>query len=90
VTGASVRHVDTVLIGGKIKKWKGKLVDVDVNRVLKAGKGFARPYCSDGCGVAAVRSSQGPLITSRKPAASPRDDGRSGLTRDAIARSYER
>ncbi len=27
------RNVDTVLIGGKVKKWRGQLVDVDLTRV---------------------------------------------------------
>jgi 5-methylthioadenosine/S-adenosylhomocysteine deaminase len=28
-------HVETVLIGGKVKKWRGNLVDVDMPRVLR-------------------------------------------------------
>jgi cytosine/adenosine deaminase-related metal-dependent hydrolase len=28
-------HVETVLIGGKVKKWRGNLVGVDVPRVLR-------------------------------------------------------
>jgi 5-methylthioadenosine/S-adenosylhomocysteine deaminase len=28
-------HVETVLIGGKVKKWRGNLVGVDVSRVLR-------------------------------------------------------
>jgi 5-methylthioadenosine/S-adenosylhomocysteine deaminase len=28
-------HVDTVLIAGKVKKWRGNLVDVDIPRVLR-------------------------------------------------------
>ena len=27
-------HVDTVFIGGKVKKWRGNLVGVDTARVL--------------------------------------------------------
>jgi 5-methylthioadenosine/S-adenosylhomocysteine deaminase len=28
-------HVDTVFIAGKVKKWRGNLVDVDMQRVLR-------------------------------------------------------
>jgi len=28
-------HVETVLIAGKVKKWRGNLVGVDVARVLR-------------------------------------------------------
>ena len=35
-------NVDTVFIAGKVKKWRGSLVGVDVARVLRAGRGGAR------------------------------------------------
>jgi hypothetical protein len=50
VTGASVRHVDTVLIGGKIKKWKGKLVDVNEERVLNLARASRDRIASTGVG----------------------------------------
>jgi hypothetical protein len=28
-------HVDTVLIAGKVRKWRGSLVGIDVPRVLR-------------------------------------------------------
>jgi hypothetical protein len=28
-------HVETVFIAGKVKKWRGSMVDVDVARVLR-------------------------------------------------------
>jgi 5-methylthioadenosine/S-adenosylhomocysteine deaminase len=28
-------HIETVFIGGKVKKWRGNLVDVDVAGVLR-------------------------------------------------------
>ena len=30
-----ISHVDTVLIAGKVKKWRGSLVGVDLPRVLR-------------------------------------------------------
>ena len=50
VTGASVRHVDTVIIGGKIKKRKGKLVDVNVEKVLKRARASRDRIASTGVG----------------------------------------
>jgi cytosine/adenosine deaminase-related metal-dependent hydrolase len=35
VLGMDTSNVETVLIGGKIKKWKGKLVGVDLDRVSR-------------------------------------------------------
>jgi cytosine/adenosine deaminase-related metal-dependent hydrolase len=31
----SPRHVETVLIAGKVRKWRGNLVDVDEGRILR-------------------------------------------------------
>ena len=31
-------HVDTVFIAGKVKKWRGNLVGVDVARVLRSAQ----------------------------------------------------
>lgn len=50
VTGASVQNVDTVIIGGKIKKRKGKLVDVDVERILKRARASRDRIASTGVG----------------------------------------
>lgn len=50
VTGASVRHVDTVLIGGKIKKWKGKLVDVNEPLILQRARAARDRIASGGLG----------------------------------------
>jgi cytosine/adenosine deaminase-related metal-dependent hydrolase len=50
VTGASVRHVDTVIIGGKIKKRKGKLVDVNVEKVLKRARASRDRIAATGVG----------------------------------------
>jgi cytosine/adenosine deaminase-related metal-dependent hydrolase len=35
VLGMDTSNVDTVFIGGNLRKWKGKLVDVDLNRVSR-------------------------------------------------------
>ncbi|MFI5066994.1 MAG: amidohydrolase family protein [Streptosporangiales bacterium] len=35
VQGADTRNVDTVLVGGQVRKWSGKLVGVDINRVRR-------------------------------------------------------
>lgn len=34
VIGAGVENVDTVLVGGRLRKWKGKLVGVDIDAVM--------------------------------------------------------
>ena len=35
VLGLDTSNVDTVFIGGTLRKWKGKLVGVDLNRVSR-------------------------------------------------------
>ena len=35
VQGADARNVDTVLVGGQVRKWCGQLVGVDINRVRR-------------------------------------------------------
>jgi hypothetical protein len=35
VLGMDTSHVDTVLIAGRIRKWRGKLVDVDLDRISR-------------------------------------------------------
>jgi cytosine/adenosine deaminase-related metal-dependent hydrolase len=35
VLGMDTSNVDTVLVGGKVRKWQGKLVGVDLNRVSR-------------------------------------------------------
>ena len=35
VLGMDTSNVDTVLVGGRVKKWKGELVGVDVARLRR-------------------------------------------------------
>ena len=50
VTSASVRHVDTVFIGGHIKKSKGKLVGVNEAQVLQKARAARDRIASTGLG----------------------------------------
>ena len=45
---ATVHNVDTVLIDGKILKWKGKLVGVDVEQGGAGSRGIFRPLAPEG------------------------------------------
>ena len=40
---ATLRDVETVIVAGKVRKWKGRLLDVDLNRLrsqLEASRDF--------------------------------------------------
>jgi len=39
-------HVETVFIGGKVKKWRGNLVGVDVPGVLRLVEEAATAFCA--------------------------------------------
>src|SRR5712692_2515980 len=42
VLGMDTSNVDTVFIGGTLRKWKGKLVGVDLNRVSRLDRKSTR------------------------------------------------
>jgi 5-methylthioadenosine/S-adenosylhomocysteine deaminase len=44
-------NVETVIVAGKIRKWKGRLVDVDLNR-LRRQLEESRDYLFDAAGIA--------------------------------------
>ena len=37
-------NVETVIVAGKVRKWKGQLLDVDLDRLQSAAHGLARLY----------------------------------------------
>ena len=41
-------NVETVIVAGKVRKWKGKLLDVDLNRLRDQLEDFARLHLPDG------------------------------------------
>lgn len=43
-------HVESVFVAGKVKKWRGKMVDVNTDRVLRAAQ-EARDGVLDRCGI---------------------------------------
>ena len=41
-------NVETVIVAGKVRKWKGQLLDVDLNQLRQAARGLARLYLLQG------------------------------------------
>ena len=37
-------NVETVIVAGKVRKWKGRLLDVDLSRLRQRAKGVARRH----------------------------------------------
>ena len=41
-------NVETVIVAGKVRKWKGRLLDVDLNQPAQPARGFARLHLPGG------------------------------------------
>ena len=41
-------NVETVIVAGKVRKWKGRLLDVDLDRLRQPARGLARLYFQRG------------------------------------------
>ena len=61
-------NVETVIVAGKVRKWKGKLLDVDLPASAPAARGFARPYLRRGRHPAGPVPQQLSPLVAREPA----------------------